>query len=113
MAGPTVTLDLLVEALRPTLEAAGFEDAGHGVSGTFHWARFRRQETRYGKRMVRLVTLSHAPEDHAYVAYSDLVARRTYTTTPAGKETRRYGSAEGAGAAVGELAAAVRGWVGA
>ena len=113
MAEPTVSLGLLVDSLRSALEAAGFEDAGSSISGTFHWARFRRQETRAGERMVRLLTLSHAPEDQAFVAYADLVARRTYTTTPAGKEMRHYGSAAEAEAVVGELAAAVRGWVGA
>jgi hypothetical protein len=110
MAEPTVTLDLLAEAVGPALLAAGFEDAGTGVSGSYPWVRFRRQETRAGERVVHLITLSHAPEEQAFLADAYLVARRTYTYTPAGKEIRRYGTPEEAAAAAGELAAAVRGW---
>lgn len=111
MAEPTVTLDILVDAARPALEAAGFENAGSGAPGPYTSVRFRRQETHSGERYVRLVTLAHAPEDQAFLAWVDLVARRTYTYTPAGKDLRRYGTPAEAATVASELAAAVRGWV--
>ena len=43
MAEPTVTLDLLADAVRPAMLAAGFGDAGAGESGGFPYVRFRRQ----------------------------------------------------------------------
>jgi hypothetical protein len=111
MAEPTVTLDLLADAVRPTLLNAGFEDAGGGESGGFPYVRFRRQETRAGEGVIRLITLSHAPQDGAFLADAYLVARRSYTWTPAAKEIRRYGTLEEAEAAAAELAAAVLGWL--
>ena len=112
MAEPSVTLDALADAVRPALLAAGFEDAGTGVSGPYTWVRFRRQEMSGGERCGRLITLSHAPDEQAFLADSYLVARRTYTYTPAGKELRRYGTPAEADAAISELAAAVLAWVG-
>jgi hypothetical protein len=111
MAESSVTLDLLAAAVGPTLLAAGFEDAGSGMSGSYPYVRFRRQETRGGEAVIRLITLSHAPDDQAFLADAYVVARRAYTWTPAGKEMRRYGTPEEAETAAAELAAAVRGWV--
>lgn len=111
MAEPTVTLDLLAAAVGPALLTAGFEDAGSGTSGTYPYVRFRRQETRAGESVIRLITLSHAPQDYAFLADAYVVARRAYTWTPAGKEMRRYGTPEEAETAAAELAVAVRGWV--
>ena len=113
MAESTVTLDLLAAVARPALLAAGFDDAGGGVSDRDPWVRFRRPETLDGERVVRLITLSHAAEEQAFLADAHVVARRTYTYTPAGKEIRRYGTPVEAEAAAGPLAAVVRGWVGA
>ncbi|HZS00631.1 MAG TPA: hypothetical protein VFE37_18080 [Chloroflexota bacterium] len=111
MADPSVTLDLLANAVGPALLAAGFEDAGSGESGGYPWMRFRRHETHAGERVIHLITLSHAPEEQAFLADAYLVARRSYTYTPAGKEIRRYGTAEEAEAAAAALADAVRAWV--
>ena len=113
MSDANVRLDALADAVRPTLLGAGFEEAGAGVSGPYTWARFRRQETRDGERCDHLITLSHAPQEQAFLVDAYLVAGRTYTYTPAGKELRRYGTPAEAEAAVSELAAAVRAWVGA
>ncbi|HLH24527.1 MAG TPA: hypothetical protein VK066_18555 [Chloroflexota bacterium] len=111
MAQPTLSLDLLAAAIRPALLAAAFEDAGSGISGSYRWVRFRRQEAPAGERLVRLITLSHAAEEQAFLADAYLVARLTFTYTPVGKEIRRYGTPEEAVLAAGELAAAVRRWL--
>jgi hypothetical protein len=113
VAESSVTLDALANAVRPALLGAGFEDAGEVVSGPYTSVRFRRQEMQGAERCVRMITLSHAPADQAFLADSYLVTRRTYTYTPAGKELRRYGTPAEAETAIAELAAAVRAWVGA
>jgi hypothetical protein len=108
-----VTLDTLANFVGPVLLEAGFEDAGNGVSGPYTWVPYRCQENLNGERRVRPITLSFAPEDQALLADSYLVARRTYTYTPVGKELRRYGTPAEAETAAAELTAAVRAWVGA
>ena len=111
MAEPTLTPDLLADAAAPALLAAGFEDAGSGESGGFPYVRSRRQETRAGVGVIRLITLSQAPQDGAFLADAYLVARRSYTFTPAAKEIRCYGTVSDAGCAAAEVAEAVLGGV--
>ena len=113
MAEPSVSLDSIVAVVRPTLMEAGFEDAGSGESGPYTWARFRRQERQGTQRHVRMITISHAPVEQAFVADVYLVSRTTYTQTPVQKDVRRYGTPGEAESAARELAALILGWVGA
>jgi len=111
---PSITIDLLDGVVRPKLLELGFEDAGHsGEGSTYAWVRFRRQERVGSHRQVRMITLSHAAEDSAFLADAYVVARATDTQTPTGREMRRYGDVTEATAAVDELAAAVLTWLGA
>jgi hypothetical protein len=111
VAEPTASLASILAAVRPALEAAGYEDAGSGDSGPYPWVRFRRQEVVANQRCVRLLTLSHAPEEQAFLADVYLVARSTSTHTPVARELMRYSGPTEAAAAAEQLAARVLSWL--
>ena len=113
MAEALPTLDLVLALVRPALLAAGFEEAAGSDPGPYTWVRFRRGERAGEQRFTRIITVSHASAEGAYLADAYLVARDTRTQTPVGRELRRYGDAGDAESAARELAAAVLGWVGA
>ena len=78
MAEPSVSLDSIVVVVRPALMEVGFEDAASGECGPYTWARFRQQERQATPRHVRMITISHARVEQAFVADGYLVTRSTY-----------------------------------
>jgi hypothetical protein len=113
VAEPAATLDLILLPLRSPLAVAGFKEDESSLEGPYSWVRFRRQEQAQDQNWTRLVTLSHAPAERAFLADVYLVSRTTQTRTPVARELRRYGDAAEAEVAARELVEAVRGWVGA
>jgi len=113
LAERSPTLEMVVRAVQPGLVAAGFQHAGNGRSGAYTWVRFRRHEWAGEQRYTRVITVSHAGAEGAYLADAYLVWRDTHTQTPVARELRRYGSLAEAETEAEVLAAAVLGWVGA
>jgi hypothetical protein len=107
------TLDLVLVPLRSPLAVAGFKEDESSIEGPYTWVRFRRQEQAQNQTWTRLITLSHAPAEQAFLADVYLVSRSTHTRTPVARELRRYGDAAEAEVAARELVESVRGWVGA
>src|SRR5262249_411485 len=90
-----------------------FKEDESNLDGPYSWVRFRRQEQAQNQNWTRLVTLSHAPAEQAFLADVYLVSRTTQTRTPVARELRRYGDAAEAEVAARELVARGRGWLGA
>jgi hypothetical protein len=111
LVDPTPTLDLALATLEPRLLAAGFESAGSDDNGTYAWQRFRRAERAGERRVNRVITVSQARAEQAFLADSYLIARDTHIQTPVGREVRRYGAPAEAAAVAAALAAAVLAWV--
>jgi hypothetical protein len=114
VAEPAASLDLILVPLRSPLAVAGFKEDESNHEGPYSWVRFRRQEQAQNQNWTRLVTLSHAPGERAFLADVYLVSRATHTRTPVARELRRYGGdAAEAEVAARELIEVVRGWFGA
>jgi hypothetical protein len=111
VADPTPTLELALAAVRPRLLAAGFVSAGNDDGGTYAWERFRRSEQVGEQRVSRVITVSHASAEQAFLADAYLIARETRIQTPVAREVRRYGVPDEAAATAAALAAVVLAWV--
>jgi hypothetical protein len=108
---PTPTLALALVTIEPRLLEAGFECAGSDDNGTYAWQRFRRAERAGERRFSRVITVSHAGAEQAFLADAYVIARDTHIQTPVGREVRRYGAPADAPAVASGLAAAVLAWV--
>jgi hypothetical protein len=108
---PTPTLDLALDVLKPGLLAAGFQSTGSDDSGTYAWERFRRTERAGQQRVSRVIMVSHAAAERAFLADAYVIARETHIQTPVAREVRRYGAAAEAAATAAALAAVVLTWV--
>jgi len=104
---PTPTLALALAVIEPRLLEAGFESAGNDDNGMYAWQRFRRAERRFS----RVITVSHASAEQAFLADAYVIPRDTHIQTPVGREVRRYGAPAEAAAVAGALADAVLAWV--
>ena len=111
MTESSPTLELVVAAVEPGLVSAGFQHAGTGESAAYHWVRFRRHERSGDRRFTRMITVSHASAEGAFLADAYLYSRDTHTQTPVAHHLCRYGSPAEAETVAGELAAVVLGWV--
>ena len=111
MVKPAPTLTLVLATIEPRLLEAGFESAGSDDNGTYAWQRFRRAERAGERRMNRVITVSHARAEQAFLADAYLIARDTHIQTPVGREVRRYGAPAEAAAVAAALAAVVLAWV--